>query len=223
MAKIMKKRTIIAIVALVVLVALIGCLTTWYIFVQSNKPQPVTTSPVSLDQTPEYGACEIITSDMMRNSANGDRITSIVEGVRIGQTAPNETTAEGCSFAFASDKSNQNTLTVSVYPYTATTDGSVSEIAGSTWSEVMNSSPMAYFGRGTIDDGKTTVYTLRELPGSKNVLYTLKQPTDKLTYNEADALDFLVGIATKANTDVVTENTPSEVTEGLPPEPDYAN
>jgi len=217
----MKKRTALAIIGLVVLVALIGVLTTGYIYLQSSKPKPVTTSPVSLDKTPNYGACSIITTDTMKQSANGSRITSIVEGVRIGEEAANGTTAESCSFAFASAASNQNTLTVAVYPYTSAADGTNTEVMSGSWAEVASSNPPAYFSKSTADEGNTTVYYVRVLPGAQNVLFTLKQPAGKETFDQVDALDFLVGIAAKATLQDLKTATPQDVTEGLPPEPEY--
>jgi hypothetical protein len=88
-----------------------------------------------------------------------------------------------------------------VYPYTATVNGDNHESLNASWSEVATSDPKAYFGQDL--DGDTIVYKLRVIPGGKNVLFELRQPLEEAAFDEPSALDFLVGLAAKADLSVI--------------------
>ncbi len=220
------KKKIGILVIIIAAAAFVVAAAVFYAFMQqAQKPATLTASEISLDQTPEYGACQLVTSNTIKETFYGDRITQLIEGVRVGQTAINDTIAEGCAYSFSTAKSNSNTLTASIYPYTVTSDGVDKETVALGWQEVSASRPMSYFGTGKENNGDTTVYMLRVIPGNQNVLFALRQPTNAATYDAPDALEFLVGIASKANLDVVTSNDKGNFPdpEGLPEEPNYGN
>lgn len=205
-----KKLKLIVPIILLVVVALGGVVA--YIVGQNmaNKPTPSTNSGISLEETPAYGACELVTTNTIKETYGGDKIIGINEGVRVGEDAPNGTIGEGCSFAFSTQGSNSNSLTASVYDYTASSDGDTKEVAGADWAEVGGATPVAYFGQTTENQGAVTVYMYRILPGNKNVMLSLRQLTDKLTYNRDDAFNFLGGIAAKLNLTAIQHKTNSE-------------
>jgi len=92
-------------------------------------------------------------------------------------------------------------LSVQAYPYTATADGVSKEAVDASWSEIAASNPKAYFGKDI--DGDTVVYKLRVIPGGKNVMFELRQPLNSAAIDEPSALDFLVGLAAKADYSVI--------------------
>jgi hypothetical protein len=204
-----KKLKLIMPIVLVVVIALGGVIA--YIVGQNmaNKPVPSTNSGISLEETPAYGACELVTTNTIKETFGGDKIISINEGVRVGEDAPNGTVGEGCSFSFSTQGSNSNSLTASVYDYTASSDGDTKEVAGADWAEVGGATPVAYFGQTTENQGAVTVYMYRVLPGNKNIMLTLRQLTDKTTYNRDDAFNFLGGIAATLNLSAVQNKTNS--------------
>lgn len=181
----------------------------WYLYMQQKStPTATIESQVAEGSTPSLGACELITTADIRASFKGASIQKINEGVRTGSTASNNETSENCVFAFSTAESTNNTLSVSVYPYTSTPEKETSpELVDARWSEISASNPTAYFGRGKADNDKTTVYKVRSVPGNYNVLLTLSQPSDAIVFDEPDSLNFLVGIITKVKYETLTRSS----------------
>lgn len=183
-------------IALLVAIAAIG------LYIVTPKAAPaLPKSEVSLTQAPDFNACNVIKIDDIKNTFYGDLITSTSQGVRAGVNASNGTIGDSCGFSLATDKSANNSLAVQVYPYTATVNGDNHESLNASWSEVATSDPKAYFGQDL--DGDTIVYKLRVIPGGKNVLFELRQPLEEAAFDEPSALDFLVGLAAKADLSVI--------------------
>ena len=180
---------------IIVLVAIAGAVGLYMVTPKATPAPPKT--DVSLTDTPDFNTCNIITTDIIEQSFNGEFITGISQGVRAGIKAPNDTVADSCGYGLTTSKSTSNSLSVQVYPYTATVSGKDKETVGSTWSEVASSSPKAYFVKDIEND--TVIYKLRVIPGGKNVLFELRQPLKEAAFDEPSALDFLVGIAAKAD------------------------
>ncbi len=108
-----------------------------------------------------------------------------------------------------------NVLTVSVYPYTTSQEGFNKEIESARWSEIMGSTPKAYFGRATIDDGATTLYIYRIPTGGSTVLLTLRQTTSTITFDEPDSIDFLGTMGAKLNLSIVQEKASTQAESSL--------
>ncbi|MFZ1301513.1 MAG: hypothetical protein WAQ27_02960 [Candidatus Microsaccharimonas sp.] len=195
-----RKNIIIIVVTVVVLIGIgIG------VYLLIPKQAAPAQQQVTLEQTPNYSACTIISIDDIKATEYANLVTNVQAGVREGSNAPNGTIADGCEFTLTTAKSSDNSLTVKAYDYTATVDGQDKESVDDSWSEVGSSNPKAYFGRA-IENG-TTVYKLRVIPGGKNVLFELRQPTEAIAIDEPSALDFLVGLAVKADFSVLETET----------------
>ena len=226
MARTRNRRTIISVSLLTAALVLAVSTGAWYFYTQQkNAPSASIVSSVIENKIPSLGACELITTANIRASYMGTSIIKINEGIRTGSSADNDETSEDCVFAFSTAKSTNNTLTVSVYPYTSTSEGETSkELVSQDWAEIGTSNPIAYFGQAKEDADKTTLYMVRSLPGSYNVLLTLRQPSDAIVFDQPNSLNFLVGIVTKVNYDVLTRSSEkaSEAIEGggpgAPPE-----
>ena len=173
-----------------------------YFMTPKATPAPPTTK-ISLTQTPDFNTCNVIKADNIKATVYGDLITDISQGVRVGVNTPNDTIGDSCGFSLTTAQSSNNSLSVQVYPYTATVDGVNKEAVGDTWSEVAASNPKAYFNKST--NGDTIIYKLRVIPGGKNVMFELKQPKDAAAIDETSALDFLVDLATKADLTVIDQ------------------
>lgn len=197
-----RKQRGISIVIIIALVAIIGGIS-YLIWHNNNQKPQAPEATVSVEQAPHYGACELTTTNTIKDSFEADRIITIKEGVRVGEKQLNNTIGEGCMFSFSTKQSNANSLTASVYDYLVGDENSTTEVVGKDWSEVGGSSPIAYFGEATENNGQTTVYMYRILPGSKNILLALRQPTAAPTFNRDDAFNFLGGIAASVNLSVL--------------------
>ena len=184
---------------IIVLVAIAGAVGL-YMVTPKAIPTPPKTN-INLTETPDFNTCNIITTDSIKESFNGNLVTGISQGVRAGVKAPNDTISDSCGYGLTTEKSINNSLSIQVYPYTATVSGKDKETVGSTWSEVAASSPKAYFVKDIEND--TVIYKLRVIPGGKNVLFELRQPLKEAAFDEPSALDFLVGIAAKADLTVI--------------------
>ncbi len=199
-----KSRLKLVLMSAGIFIAAMAAVIVLYILTPKAIP-PVAQGPVSLTKTPQYNACQVITVADIQNTFYGNLVTEVKPGIRIGTNAPNGTIADGCGFGLRTAKSVNNTLAVEVYPYTVTTDGSDKETADNSWAEVASSNPKAYFAKAT--EGDTTIYKLRVIPGGKNVMFELRQPTNAIAIDQPSALDFLVGIATKANFNVINSTS----------------
>lgn len=206
-----KKQTkvLIVIVSILAVIAA-GAATAYFITASKNAPVTDTNNTQVTAETPDLGACQLVSPAQIREASLGDRIISIQEGVRSGVNSLSGDDAEGCTFAFSTQKANNNVLTVSVYPYTSTQEGFNKEIESARWSEVMGSTPKAYFGRATIDDGATTLYIYRIPTGGSTVLLTLRQTTNTITFDEPDSIDFLGTMGAKLNLTIVQEKSSAQ-------------
>jgi hypothetical protein len=211
------KSNVIIVLIIGALVAII-CAFGYIIWHNNNQsPQPADNA-IAIDKAPQYGACELTTTNTIKKSFEADRIITISEGVRIGEKQLNNTIGEGCMFSFSTKESNANSLTASVYDYlVGDENGGGVEIVGENWSEVGGSNPIAYFGEATENDGQTTVYMYRILPGSKNILLALRQPSNAITFDREDAFNFIGGIAASLNLSVVNEKINGDSPETFEP------
>lgn len=209
MAKRMGKLKLGIMVGLILLVAAAGA-TAWLFWGQSPKEVANAPREVSLEETPEYGACQLVTKAVIKEAPEAGRITVLEEGERIGQTAMNGTSAESCQYTFTTPVASGNSLTTSIYPYTTGSEGESNEIYGAQWAEVFGSKSVAYFASGEEKDGKTTVYHYRLVPGSQNVLFSLRQPADAITFDKAEALRMLMYVADNSNSNIVQNNAQSQ-------------
>ncbi len=211
------KQNSIIIVIIVALIAIIGAIS--YLIWHNNNQKPIQVeTTVSVEEAPHYGACELTTTNTIKKSFEADRIIALNEGVRIGEKQLNNTIGEGCMFSFSTKESNANSLTASVYDYlVGDENGGGVELVGEDWAEVGGSSPIAYFGEATENEGQTTVYMYRILPGSKNILLALRQPTNAITFNREDAFNFLGVIASSVNLSVVDTKVTGDADEPFEP------
>ena len=193
-----RRRSTVA-TLIIVVIAILGAIGLYMVTPKATPAPPKT--DVSLTETPDFNTCNIITTESIKGSFNGEFITGISQGLRAGMKAPNGTTADSCGYGLTTAKSLNNSLSVQVYPYTATVNGEDKETVGSTWSEVAASNPHSYFVKDIEND--VVIYKLRAIPGGKNVLFELRQPLGDAAFDEPSALDFLVGIAAKADFSVI--------------------
>jgi hypothetical protein len=188
------------VILLIVVMVAVGL----YYITPKAAPAPPKTN-ISLTDTPDFNACKLVSTEAIKTTFFAELITGISEGVRAGVKAPNETIADSCGFGLTTAKSLNNSLSVQVYPYTAIVNGVNKESVDASWSEVATSNPKAYFGKDIIDE--TIIYKLRVIPGGKNVMFELRQPLMERAIDEPSALDFLVGIAAKAQYEAIDPPT----------------
>lgn len=169
--------------------------------VEPAIPSPAQRAGVQLIDTPEYNACDVSSVDSIKAAGQENEIATVKTGLRYGDYAPNNTIADGCSFELSTKKTSNLFLTVQAYDYTATIDGKDKESVDDSWRAVEASNPIAYFKQNTV--GETTFYTLRAIPGGKNVIFELQQPAEDKTFDEKTALQFLKTISSKADFNVI--------------------
>jgi hypothetical protein len=196
--KLNKKTKILFVMATIVLlaIAVIGLY-----FITPKAVTSITPSPISLTKTPDYNICNLVQRNDIESAMFSEKIVTLGQPVRSGIQAPNGTIADSCGFRVATEESNENTLYIYAYPYLAIENGENKEAIDASWSQVAGSNPVAYFGTELKDNN--VLYKLRVLPGGKNVVYELRQPKGELSFNEDDALNFLVSIAAKATYSVL--------------------
>ena len=195
MAKLSKQKRIILTTIIVLLVVGAGVFS-YFMIKQANTPE---TASESFENTPNFGACQILTTEVIRSANQGDSIATIQEGSRTAVDGLNGEAADGCKFAFTTNKSANNSLTVSIYPYNASEEAFEKENAAATWTEVSGPKPTPYFGEATIDNGETSLYMFRVVPGAKTILLSISQPKNASEFDKADALNLLSDISTKIN------------------------
>ena len=206
-----KKQTkILIVITSILAVIAVGAVIAYAVTSNSITPSASVDTSTITDSTPNLGACELLSPAKIREAHLGDRIISIQEGVRNGVDSLSGAAAEACTFAFSTQKANNNVLTVSVYPYTTSQEGFNKEIESARWSEIMGSTPTAYFGRATIDDGATTLYIYRIPTGGNTVLLTLCQATNTITFDEPDSIDFLGTMGAALNLTIVQEKASTQ-------------
>ena len=196
-----RKARMKSFVKVIIVVAIVAAVAVGLYFATPKAVPAPPKTEVSLTEAPDYNACNVIKIDTIKNTFYANLITGISQGVRAGVKAPNDTIADSCGFGLTTEKSLNNSLSVQVYPYTATVSGASKEAADASWSEVAGSKPIAYFGKDVND--QTIIYKLRVIPGGKNVMFELRQPIDAAAIDEPSALDFLVGLAAKADFSVI--------------------
>ena len=164
---------------------------------QPALPSPAQRADVQLIDTPEYNASEVVTVDAVKSAGEAKKVTSVEAGYRFGDHAPNETIADGCSYQLSTAETSNVYFSTQVYDYTATTNGKDTEAVDDSWQEVSGSNPIAYYKESIQNDEK--VFTLRVIPGGKNIIFELRQPKDDTTFDEKSAVQFLVNISKKAD------------------------
>jgi hypothetical protein len=193
-----KKTKILFVMAAIVLldIAAIGLY-----FITPKAVPSIAPSTISLTETPDYNICNLIQRNDIESAMFSEKIVTLGQPVRSGIQSPNGTIADSCAFRVATEESNENSLYIYAYSYLAIENGENKEEVDASWSQVAGSNPVAYFGTELKDN--TVFYKLRVLPGGKNVVYELRQPKGESSFNEDDALNFLVSIATKATYSVL--------------------
>lgn len=220
MAKPNKRKKILWGIAVAVLVLGIGG---YFLFKQLNPPQ---VASENLDSVPDYGACELITTGIIRGARLGDQIVRLNEATRIKADGLNGGAADSCKFTFSTNSTANNSLTVSVYPYSDSKEAFDKEQKSAAWYEVSGPKPTPFFGKTTIDDGATSLYMLRVIPGAKTILLSLQQPENAKSFQEPDAINFLVDISKKINFGAFERNSAQQadsITEGDGPGTPPAN
>lgn len=212
-----QKKIILIVVGALVALALIG--TALSVLMAPKTPTAVINSDIPIADAPELGACQLVTTDAVKKATFGQKISSITEGVRVGTKGYEGQDADACGYAFSTDKSTDNLLTVAVYNSFVTTKEAKNQ-SQTVWTEVSGTDPRVYFIDGTVDDGEVTIYTLRQSVGGNTVLYTIRQPKNEGAFLRAEAIWFLSDIAKSANTTVVetknTEQAEKAVEGGIP-------
>ncbi len=221
MSKVHKKKLVIVISIIAVVIA--GGVVAGYFIFNKNKPNPAVSSTRPLDQTPDFGSCQITTTKTIREASLGDKITAISEGTRVGVDGLTGEAADGCAYPLSTSASSNNLLTVAVYKYAANKDQADKEQGGAVWTEVANTKPPMYFNEKKIDNGASSLAMLRVITGGDTVLITLRQPANAMGFNSQEALVFLSGVASKSNLGVVERKAQEQVkkdTQGdVPPAP----
>lgn len=189
-----KKQIIISV--LVILVVVVGGLFAYLAINTASTPQAPSDN---FANTPNYGACQLVTTEVIRTANQGDAISTISEGTRSAVDGLNGEPADACKFSFTTGKSANNSFTISVYPYNASREAFEKENKTANWTEVSGPKPTPYFAETTIDNGETSLYMLRVIPGANTILLSLKQPKNASAYDKANALNFLTDISTKIN------------------------
>jgi len=201
-----KKRLLWIIVAISAVVAI----TVMLFFLLRPTAQTPNTSSDNLANTPDYGACELITTNVIKSARMGDQITSIREGVRVASDGLNGSAADACKFTFSTNESSNNSLTVAVYPYSTSEESFNKEAGTAQWSEVSGPKPTPYFGTTALNNNQTSVYMLRVIPGAQTILLSLQQPENAKTIQQPDAVNFLVDISNKINFGALESNAAQE-------------
>ncbi len=207
-------KVTVSIVVILAIVA-VGAGLAYAITTAKNTPSADTSSAQVTDKTPDLGACQLLNPAAIRGASLGDRIISVREGVRSTVDSLSGDTGEGCVFAFSTQKSTNNVLTVSVYPYASSQESYTKELESAQWSEISGSKPQAYFGQASIDDGKTTLYIYRIPTGGSTVLLTLRQPASTITFDRPDSIDFLGTMAAKLNLTIVKDKATTQADSNL--------
>ncbi len=214
-----KRYLWVAIAGAVLLLSIGG----YFLIKELTAPQVVSEN---LDSVPDYGACELVTTESIRGARLANQIVQLNEGVRTKADGLNGTAADSCTFTFLTNTSTNNSLTVSAYPYSDSQEAFDKEQKTAEWLEVSGPKPTPYFGKTTIDNGKTSLYMLRVLPGAKTILLSLRQPVDAPLFEQPDAVNFLVDISKKINFGALERNAAQQadsVTEGDGPGAPPAN
>lgn len=201
MKKVKKSKSLIVII-IAALVVGAGVTAAIFLMMPKNTPTAVINSDIALTDAPELGACQIITTDNIKKATFGEKVSTITEGVRVGTKGYEGQNADACSYAFSTNKSTDNLLTVAVYNSFVETEASKKETK-TVWTEVSGTEPRMYFIDGTVDNGEVTMYTMRQAIGGNTVLLTIRQPKNQGAFLRAEATWFLVDILKNAKTTVI--------------------
>jgi flagellar basal body-associated protein FliL len=203
-----KRKIIIAIISVVVVI-LIASGAVAFLLLNQRDNQPDTQTgqpgdPVSLEQTPNYATCSMLPKDSVQ-AALGSVAASVSEGEREGTVARNYEIADTCAFGFTTSSSNNNSVTLQTYLYSA--DASFQEgssYGGGSWTNITKQfyedfqlEYPAYFQANTVSDVKE--FILQVVTSAKNYRFAIEQPTDKTTYTDTEALTVLIALANKAD------------------------
>lgn len=183
---------------------------------QSTGPKPG--DVVAVTQTPEYKSCEVFTADSLRTIL-GEKVSAIANGERSGVIAPNYEIADACDYTFTTNSSKENTLSIQVYQYSASTDQSKIEQYDGTWRNInvvadpeYTKGAPAYYKSIDVDGKK--IFQLYVLTGAKNLRFAITQPLSSQYFSDKEAIALLIQFANEANYDSVNQTS-----EDVPPAP----
>ena len=217
-----KKSKSLGIIVVAVIVGVVGIAVAIFLLQPKSTPTAVVTSDIPLTDVPELGACQIVTTDNIKKATFGQKIVSITEGVRVGTKGYEGQNADACSYAFSTNKSTDNLLTVAVYNSFVETETSAGETK-TVWTEVSGTEPRMYFIDGTVDDGEVTMYTLRQALGGNTLLLTIRQPKNEGSFLRAEAIWFLTDVAKSVKATVIeaknNEQADKAIEGDVPPAP----
>ena len=217
-----KKSKSLGIIVVAVIVGVVGIAVAIFLLQPKSTPTAVVTSDIPLTDAPELGACQIVTTDNIKKATFGQKIVSITEGVRVGTKGYEGQNADACSYAFSTNKSTDNLLTVAVYNSFVETEASAGETK-TVWTEVSGTEPRMYFIDGTVDDGEVTMYTLRQALGGNTLLLTIRQPKNEGSFLRAEAIWFLTDVAKSVKATVIeaknNEQADQAIEGDVPPAP----
>ena len=176
----------------------------------TNDQAPIDTTPkpgqsVSAEDTPEYGACEVVGTASIQSALNA---TSVKNSTSSGIIADNYETAEACSFSYETAQSTDNTLRVRVYLVTASADHQATESFDISW---RNISPIpypeytlqypAYFK--AIENGGNKEYTLQVISGTRHYQFVVVRPASVTTPDDEAIIKSLLTLASSADYNTV--------------------
>ena len=217
-----KKSKSLGIIVVAVIVGVVGIAVAIFLLQPKSTPTAVVTSDIPLTDAPELGACQIVTTDNIKKATFGQKIVSITEGVRVGTKGYEGQNADACSYAFSTNKSTDNLLTVAVYNSFVETEASAGETKTG-WTELSGTEPRMYFIDGTVDTGEVTMYTLRHALGGNTLLLTIRQPKNEGSFLRAEAIWFLTDVAKSVKTTVIetknNEQADKAIEGDVPPAP----
>jgi hypothetical protein len=202
-----KKKIIIGIISVAGVILVASAVSIFLLLSRDNQPDTQTGQPgdtVSLEQTPNYATCSMLPKDSVQ-TALGSVATSVSEGEREGIVARNYEIADACAFHFKTSSSDDNSVTLQTYLYSADAafqegssydDGSWKNITKQS-NENFELEHPAYFQINT--DSGVKEFVLLIVTSAKNYRFAIEQPAGKTTYNDDEALTALISLANKAD------------------------
>jgi len=222
----MSKKTIIISIVSVILVSGLAVLALVLINGKPNTPDetseakgPQPGDSVIITKTPEYKACELFTSDSLQ-SILGDKVSAVVNGERNGVVAANLQVADACDYTFTTSTSKENKLSIQVYQYSVSTEGSSNlEQYDATWRNVnvvadpeYTKGYPAYFKSSNVDDKK--IFQMYVIGGAKNFRFAISQPLSSQYFSDQEVVTMMIKFANDANYEVTNASG-----EDIPPAP----
>ena len=183
---------------------------------ESKGPQPG--DSVAITKTPEYKACQLFTSDSLQTIL-GDKVSAVVNGERSGSIAANFEIADQCDYDFTTATSKDNELSIQVYQYSVSTEGSNLEQYDATWRNInviadpeYTKGYPAYYKSSNVDDKK--IFQMYVIGGAKNFRFAISQPLSSQYFSDQEVVAMMIKFANDANYDVANSTS-----EDVPPAP----